>query len=76
MGADDRQLIEWVARAKPGDRLPDPYFAAQDYGRSIIHRLVELGVMDEPSPADEVAAVFERAGSAARDWLAVERERG
>ena len=66
----DWLLVEWVANAKPGDPFPEPWCHAHSPLRSMIHQLVELGVMTPPAPDAPVAQVAAAATAAAKAWIA------
>ncbi len=65
----DRYLVEWVAQAKVGDAFPEPWKWASDPIESIIRSLVQLGVIEKPSPDVDLATVATEAGASARAWL-------
>jgi hypothetical protein len=65
----DRLLVEWVAQAKVGDPLPEPFSYARNPLESIIRNLVILGVIKPPAPDARLAAVAQEASAAARAWL-------
>lgn len=65
----DRHLVEWVAQAKVGDPFPEPWKWASEPIESIIRTLVQLGVIEKPSPDVDLATVAKDAGVAARAWL-------
>lgn len=65
----DRLLVEWVARAKPGDPFPEPWRDAHSPLKSIVSQLVELGVIEPPAPGTPVATIARDATAAAKTWL-------
>jgi hypothetical protein len=67
--ARDRALVEWVADASPGDRLPEPWRWARSPTRSVILTLVELGVIPTPEPGTDMSVLVAAASTAARAWL-------
>ncbi|HWI09030.1 MAG TPA: hypothetical protein VNT54_16120 [Solirubrobacteraceae bacterium] len=66
----DRLLVEWVAQAKPGDPLPEPWCQAHSPLKSMVTQLVELGVIAPPAPGTPVAQIAREATAAAKAWLA------
>jgi hypothetical protein len=67
--ARDRELIEWVAAAAPGDRVPEPWRWAKSPTRSVLLILAGLGVIETPQPGADVAALVRDAAVSARAWL-------
>ncbi len=67
--ARDRELIEWVAAAAPGDRVPEPWRWARSPTRSVLLILADLGVIPTPVPGADVTALVRDAAVAARAWL-------
>jgi hypothetical protein len=67
--AIDRTLLEWVADASPGDRVPEPWRWARSPTRSVILSLVDLGVIPRPDPGTDMSALLAAASTAARAWL-------
>jgi hypothetical protein len=65
----DRSLVEWVADAAPGDRVPEPWRWARSPTQSVILTLVDLGVITSPTPGTELGVVIREASEAARAWL-------
>jgi hypothetical protein len=65
----DRALVEWVADAAPGDRIPEPWKWARSPTRSVILTLVDLGVIAHPEPGTDLSVVVSDASAAARSWL-------
>jgi hypothetical protein len=65
----DWLLVEWVATATRGSSFPEPWCHAHSPLESMVHQLVELGVMDPPAPGTDVAAVARDATAAAQAWL-------
>lgn len=65
----DWLLVEWVATAKPGDAFPEPWSHAHSPLKSMIHQLVELGVMTPPLPDTPVKTIASDASTAAKTWL-------
>jgi len=65
----DRLLVEWVAQAKVGDPLPEPYSYARSPLESIVRSLAILGVIDRPAPDADWAAIARGASAAAQAWL-------
>ncbi len=66
----DWLLVDWVARATPGDPFPEPWCHAHSPLRSMIHQLVELGVMTPPPADASVAQTAAAATAAAKSWIA------
>jgi hypothetical protein len=62
-------LIEWVAAAAPGDRVPEPWRWARSPTESVLLILFELGVIERPAPDADRAALVADAALAARAWL-------
>ncbi len=65
----ERGLIEWVAAATPGDRVPEPWRWARSPTESVLLILFELGVIDRPPTDGDRAAAVREAAVAARAWL-------
>lgn len=65
----DWLLVEWVATATPGDPFPEPWCHAHSPLRSMIHQLVELGVMTPPQPDASLAQIAAAATAAAKAWI-------
>lgn len=65
----DWLLVEWVANAEKGAAFPEPWCHAHSPLRSMIHQLVELGVMTPPAPDTDVATIARDASAAAKVWL-------
>lgn len=65
----DRMLIEWVAQAKVGDPLPEPWSYARSPLESVVRTLAMLGVIGRPDPDASWAAIAQEASAAARTWL-------
>lgn len=65
----DRELVQWVARAAPGDRVPEPWKWAKSPTRSVILTLVDLGVIESPKPGTDMTELVGQASAAARAWL-------
>jgi len=65
----DWLLVEWVATAKKGAAFPEPWCYAHSPLESMVHQLCELGVMHEPAPGTDVAAVAREATVAAYAWI-------
>jgi hypothetical protein len=65
----DRLLVEWVARASPGDPFPEPWSHAHSPLQSMVRQLVELGVLRPPAPGTPVATIAREATAAAKVWL-------
>jgi hypothetical protein len=65
----DRALVEWVAEATPGDKIPEPWRWAKSPTQSVILTLVDLEVIAKPEPGTELTAVVTEASVAARAWL-------
>jgi hypothetical protein len=64
-----RRLVQWVAQAKVGDPLPEPWSGAYSPLESIIRTLAQLGVIARPAPDADLAAIARDASVAARAWL-------
>lgn len=69
MSSRDRALVEWVADASPGDRVPEPWRWARSPTRSVILTLVDLDVIVNPKPGTDLDVVVREASEAARAWL-------
>lgn len=72
-GMADEEFVSWVAGLKMSDQIPGEYrtgWRGEADFTPLINRLVDLGVMDKPSPSDLVVAVMDRAISAAKGWEA------
>ena len=69
VGLSDRLLVEWVAKAAPGDAFPEPWCHAHSPLRSMVSHLVELGVLQPPAPDTPVATIAKDATAAAKRWL-------
>lgn len=69
MDPRDRALVEWVANAGPGDRIPEPWRWAQRPMWSVIITLVDRGVMPSPESDKDLPVVADEAKAAARSWL-------
>ena len=65
----DWLLVQWVATAKQGSAFPEPWCHAHSPLASMIHQLVELGVMRPPAPDTDVATLARDATAAAKVWL-------
>ncbi|MEA2297075.1 MAG: hypothetical protein QOF77_11 [Solirubrobacteraceae bacterium] len=65
----DRLLVEWVAGAAAGDRVPEPWRWARSPTQSVILTLAGLGVIQAPPPGADLARVVEEAAVSARAWL-------
>jgi hypothetical protein len=65
----DRALVEWVAAATPGDRIPEPWRWAQHPTQSVILTLVDLDVLEPPKPGTDLTVLLREASAAARSWL-------
>ena len=65
----DRALVEWVATASPGDRIPEPWKWASSPTQSVILRLIDLRVIPVPAAGTDRAEVVRDAAAAARAWL-------
>jgi hypothetical protein len=65
----DRGLVEWVASATPGDRIPEPWRWARSPTESIILTLIDLEVIAKPAPGTDLPVVVSEASAAARAWL-------
>jgi hypothetical protein len=65
----DRLLVEWVARASPGDPFPEPWSQAHSPLQSMVGHLVQLGVLQPPAPDTPVATIARDATAAAKVWL-------
>lgn len=66
----DRMLVEWVAQAKVGDPLPEPWSYARSPLESVVRTLAMLGVIGRPEPGASWAALAREASVAAQAWLA------
>ncbi len=62
----ERRLVEWVARAKVGEPLPEPHCWALRPMESVVRTLVDLRVMPPPAPGADIA---QQASAAAQRWL-------
>jgi hypothetical protein len=65
----DRLLVEWVARATPGDPFPEPWCHAHAPLRAIVRQLVGLGVITQPAPDAGVEEIAGVATARAKVWL-------
>jgi len=65
----DRSLVEWVASASAGDRIPEPWKWASNPFQSMILRLIDLRVIAAPPNGADRADVVRDAAVAARAWL-------
>lgn len=65
----DRMLVEWVAQAKVGDPLPEPWSYARSPLESVVRTLAMLGVIERPGPDASWAAIARDASAAAQAWL-------
>ncbi len=65
----DRLLIEWVAGAKVGDPLPEPWSYARSPLESVIRNLAILGVIERAGPDDTWASMAPKATTCAQAWL-------
>jgi hypothetical protein len=65
----DRALVEWVANASVGDRIPEPWKWASSPTQSVILRLVDLRVIKAPAQGTDNGDVVREAAVAARAWL-------
>jgi hypothetical protein len=65
----DRALVEWVANATPGDKIPEPWRWASSPTRSIILTLVDLEVIPTPAPGTDLNVLVTEASAAAVAWL-------
>jgi len=64
----DRELVEWVAHAQIGVALPPEYQDGSN-GRTIVQRLINIGVMPEPPAGMPLVDVMREATSSAWTWL-------
>lgn len=71
----DRELVEWVANATPGDKIPEPWRWASSPTRSIILTLVDLEVIPRPAPGTDLTVVVTEASAAAVAWLEAHPQR-
>ncbi len=69
VSAKDRHLVEWVAQASLGDRLPEPWSYASRPLESIVRTLAALGVIERAPQGSDWAAIAREAGPKAREWL-------
>jgi hypothetical protein len=65
----DRALVEWVANASVGDRIPPPWSYASRPLESMVRTLAVLGVIERAPQGSDWAAIARGAGPAARAWL-------
>jgi len=65
----DRSLVEWVATASVGDRIPEPWKWASSPFQSMILRLIDLRVIAAPPNGADRGDVVREAAAAARAWL-------
>jgi hypothetical protein len=66
----DRALVEWVAGASVGDRIPEPWKWASNPFQSVVLRLIDLRVIAAPPQGADRGDVVRDAADAARTWLA------
>jgi hypothetical protein len=69
-------LVQWVADASPGDRIPEPWRWARSPTQSIILTLVDLGVIAAPKLGTDLKMVVGDASTAARTWLEAHPAKG
>lgn len=69
VGLSDWLLVEWVAKAAPGNAFPEPWCHAHSPLGSMVSHLVELGVLRPPAPDTPVATIAKDATTAAKAWL-------
>jgi hypothetical protein len=69
-------LVQWVADASPGDRVPEPWRWARSPTQSVILTLVDLGVIAIPKPGTDLKVVVSEASTAARTWLEAHPAKG
>ena len=65
----DRLLVEWVAQAKVGDPLPEPWSYSRTPLASVVRTLIMLGVVERPDPDASLASIARDASAAACEWL-------
>jgi hypothetical protein len=65
----DRALVEWVAGASVGDRIPEPWKWASNPFQSVVLRLIDLRVIPAPQHGADRADVVREAAVAAKAWL-------
>jgi hypothetical protein len=65
----DRALVEWVANASVGDRIPEPWKWASQPFQSVVLRLIDLRVIAAPAQGADRGEVVREAAVAARAWL-------
>lgn len=65
----DRLLVEWVAQAKVGDPLPEPWSYSRTPLASVVRTLIMLGVIERPEPDASLASIAQDASVAACRWL-------
>jgi hypothetical protein len=65
----DRALVEWVADASVGDKIPEPWKWASSPTQSVILRLVDLRVIKAPVHGTDNGDVVREAAVAAQAWL-------
>jgi hypothetical protein len=76
VSAKDRHLVEWVAGASVGDRIPAPWCYASSPLESMVRTLATLGVVPQISQGSDWAAIARGAAPAARAWLQQHPARG
>ncbi|HEY5198647.1 MAG TPA: hypothetical protein VIJ51_16625 [Solirubrobacteraceae bacterium] len=65
----DRGLVEWVATAAAGDRIPEPWKWASNPFQSVVLRLIDLRVIAAPAHGADRGDVVRGAALAAQAWL-------
>jgi hypothetical protein len=65
----DRALVQWVASASAGDRIPEPWKWASNPFQSVVLRLIDLRVIAAPPQGADRGDVVRGAALAAQAWL-------
>jgi hypothetical protein len=65
----DRSLVEWVATASVGERIPEPWKWASNPFQSVVLRLIDLRVISAPPMGADRSDVVRDASVAAQAWL-------
>jgi hypothetical protein len=69
VSAKDRALVEWVAGASVGDKIPPPWCYASNPLESMVRTLAMIGVLPRAPQGSDWASIARGAGPHARAWL-------
>lgn len=69
LNPQERMLVEWVATASPGDRIPEPWRWAHKPTWSVVITLVSIGLIESPGEGRDITEVVSEARVAAQAWL-------